>query len=723
MSDGKSLQVKRFLEWIAPREGGLEAMAGESSFLEGIGETPWSTEEEVDRAREAVGRLDRNESISAEDADVLEAIILPKERPVVDIVDGTYATPAAPFQHLGEIAARANIEAAIPSIGRIELPDHPSLPFGGTGFVVGDGVLMTNRHVAELFAEGIGREELSFRPGQSAAIDFLRERDRAESLRFRIVSVAMVHPYWDMALLIADGLGAVPPLRLSVAPPADLREREVTVVGYPALDPRNNVDLQNRIFGGVFNIKRLQPGKLRERADIVSFGHRVSAVTHDSSTLGGNSGSAVIDVATGTVVGLHFAGRYLEANFAVPTHELALDRRIVEAGVNFEQDIAGATAPWDDFWSLVDRRTSDNEDAAVAAEPEPMRAIGVSPVAGEGLPLSWSIPLELTLQLRSQTPPRAGAETSDPDVEALVEPFRDEDFSRRPGYEEQFLGIGVPLPAVLDESVLSRLDDGSYVLPYEHFSAVVHKNRRLALFTASNVDANPARKEPEPGRDYSRRGLTGLGKNDQERWFTDPRIPAMHQLPDRFFTKDRASFDKGHIVRREDVAWGDTYDEVRRANGDTFHVTNCSPQVARFNRSNKKGVWGELENLILKQSMSERYCVFAGPVLGSDDPLFRGVDDEGPAQVAIPQQFWKIVVARNGDELETFAFVLDQDLSETSLEFAVDAPWRSRMISLPALERLVGLITFPAELHTSDQFEMSRGETVRVESGVRSYTG
>jgi endonuclease G len=121
----------------------------------------------------------------------------------------------------------------------------------------------------------------------------------------------MVHPYWDMALILADGLKSVPPLRLSAASPGDLREREIVVVGYPALDPRNRVDLQNRIFGGVFNIKRLQPGKLRDLAEIRSFDHAVSAVTHDSSTLGGNSGSAVIDVETGALVALHFAGRYL----------------------------------------------------------------------------------------------------------------------------------------------------------------------------------------------------------------------------------------------------------------------------------------------------------------------------------------------------------------------------------------------------------------------------
>ena len=40
---------------------------------------------------------------------------------------------------------------------------------------------------------------------------------------------------------------------------------------------------------------------------------------HDCSTLGGNSGSVVLSLETGEAVGLHFAGRFLEANFAVPS--------------------------------------------------------------------------------------------------------------------------------------------------------------------------------------------------------------------------------------------------------------------------------------------------------------------------------------------------------------------------------------------------------------------
>jgi endonuclease G, mitochondrial len=700
-------KAKRFLEWIAPPEG-LEALAAgtKPELLEGVAEAHWTTDEDVERARETVGRLERDEPLSEEDSFIAEAIILPNERPVVDVVDGTYATPPAPFRHLGKKAARAKIQPALPAIGRVELPDHPSLPYGGTGFVVGDGLLMTNRHVAELFATGLGRETLSFIPGQRAAVDFLRERDRTESLLFQIRRVALVHPYWDMALLEVDGLASVTPLRLSTAPPGDLRERDVVVVGYPALDPRNAVDVQNRIFAGVFNVKRLQPGKLRDVESIRSFGHSVDAVTHDSSTLGGNSGSAVVDVKTGEVVALHFAGVYLEANYAVPTHELALDRRVVDAGVNFDARIAGeAATPWEAFWDEADPEASAGAIASATLD----RSIG------------GSLPIEITIQIRS-----AGSAAAK--VEGLVEPFHDQDFSTRKGYDERFLGVRVPMPKVVDRKIVSKLDDGAYRIPYEHFTVVMNKMRRLALFTASNVDANPARKTPEPGRDYSRAGLTGLlDDNDREKWFTDPRIPAAHQLPNVFFDKDRTAFDKGHIVRREDVAWGSTYDELRRANGDTFHVTNCSPQIESFNRSASGGLWGKLENLVLKQAKTERYSLFAGPVFRKDDHLFLGVDDAGPTRVPIPRQFWKIVVARTDNELQTFAFILDQDLSDTdfesveALEFAVDKEWRERMIAVKQLDELIPELAFPKQLLSSDQIDADPGESVRASGGMETF--
>ena len=665
----------------------------------------WTTDEDVERARETVGRLERGDAFTDEDDFITEAIILPNERPVVDVVNGTYATPPAPFEHLGKKAARAKIQPTLPAIGRIELPDHPSLPYGGTGFVVGDGLLMTNRHVAELFATGLGREALSFIQGQRAAVDFLRERDRSASLLFQIRRVVMVHPYWDMALLEVEGLKSVAPLSLSTAAPGDLRQRDVVVVGYPALDPRNAVDVQNLIFAGVFNVKRLQPGQLRELASVSSFGHAVEAVTHDSSTLGGNSGSAIVDVETGEVVGLHFAGVYLEKNYAVPAHELALDTRVVEAGVNFDAQIASAApTPWESFWNQAD---PEAPSGAMATATVDSAAVG-------------SLPIEITIQIRS-----AGT----PGTETLVEPFHEEDLSNRKGYDERFLGVRVPMPKVVDRKIVSKLDSGAYRLPYEHFTVVMHRARRLALFTASNVDANPAKKRPEPGRDYTREALTGLThSDDREKWFTDPRIPATHQLPNVFFDKDRASFDKGHIVRREDVAWGNSYDELRRANGDTYHVTNCSPQIESFNRAGSDGLWGELENLVLKQAKTERYSLFAGPVFRKNDHLFLGVDDAGPISVPIPRQFWKIVVARTDGELQTFAFILDQDLSHTdfesveALEFAVDATWHKRMIAVKQLDKLIPELQFPTQLLDSDQINADPGEAVRASGGMETFS-
>jgi DNA/RNA endonuclease G (NUC1) len=379
-------------------------------------------------------------------------------------------------------------------------------------------------------------------------------------------------------------------------------------------------------------------------------------------------------------------------------------------------------ARWDDAWHdcFVDRENLVTPLSTVSREYRALMTCFAEQVGATLASPAKPRHLMATSDERGAALAKGGS-TAAAGIEAATEPFRDQDYSGRRGYDDRFLGIPVPMPRVRDTDVVSHLEDGSHALPYEHFSIVQHKDRRLALLAVANVDAAPSRKRPEPGRDYSRRGLSGLGENDQEKWFTDPRIPAAHQLPDRFFTRGRASFDRGHIVPREDVAWGHDYDELGRASRDTFHVTNCSPQVARFNLSNLGGVWGQLENLILAQARSERCSVIAGPVLRSDDPVFRGVDDDGTVRVQIPRRFWKIVVARSGDELQSFAFVLDQDLAGTDLGFAVDELWQTRMISLPDLSELVELLEFPPELLDSDQIDAPAGKAVRAHPAVEGY--
>lgn len=239
-----------------------------------------------------------------------------------------------------------------------------------------------------------------------------------------------------------------------------------------------------------------------------------------------------------------------------------------------------------------------------------------------------------------------------------------------------------------------------------------------------------AKPAADPTKRYSRKALTGLNDDEIELWLTDRRIPDEDQLPDRFFSNDRGAFDRGHIVRREDVCFGSTYDQIVRANGDTFHTTNCSPQVAKYNQSNK-GVsnWGDLENFILAQAKSEKYCPFGGPVLDPTDRAFRGVDNQGAMRVKVPRRFWKVVVARKDGNLEAFAFLLEQDidavrfeslLNEIELnrrqpvEFLPDSEWKRKMISIANLEvQLEGLVRFPQVVRDADQFSTPDGQELQ----------
>src|SRR5262249_47626825 len=146
----------------------------------------------------------------------------------------------------------------------------------------------------------------------------------------------------------------IAPLELSQRDVAAEDMVQVAAIGYPAFDTRNDATVQNDLFRHVFGVKRLQPGTAGGTVRTESFGKLVDAVRHTCSTLGGNSGSALIDLDSGKVVALHFGGRYRVTNYAVPSSALARDGRIVEAGVRFEATPPGGDPPWSRWWSLAD---------------------------------------------------------------------------------------------------------------------------------------------------------------------------------------------------------------------------------------------------------------------------------------------------------------------------------------------------------------------------------
>ena len=72
-----------------------------------------------------------------------------------------------------------------------------------------------------------------------------------------------------------------------------------------------------QIFGTDYGRKYVSPGRIVDLPGGLAQDTRAWVISHDGTTLGGSSGSAVIQIAADTAVaGLHFSGAPLTANKA-----------------------------------------------------------------------------------------------------------------------------------------------------------------------------------------------------------------------------------------------------------------------------------------------------------------------------------------------------------------------------------------------------------------------
>jgi V8-like Glu-specific endopeptidase len=285
-------------------------------------------------------KLDAGKPLTDKELFAAEAVIALYGRPALLVQDDDFGMPPSSWAMLA--FKREEIKSVLPSVGRIEFT-IPGLGHIGTGFLVGPELIMTNRHVVKVFArhvDGVWK----FIPFMGIQIDFKEEKDRQSPNEFRIVEIVGVHEEFDMGLLRVAPTGTkntkLPkPLKLSAQGPEYLDENEyVYVIGYPAKDEeRNDPEALVKIFENIYNCKRLQPGKLRGLKTVIHEGASNQPVLlHDCSTLGGNSGSCLVDLATSRVIGLHYGGFYGQDNYAVPLWRLVEDPLLKSKGINFE---------------------------------------------------------------------------------------------------------------------------------------------------------------------------------------------------------------------------------------------------------------------------------------------------------------------------------------------------------------------------------------------------
>lgn len=561
-------------------------------------------------------------------ANMAEAIIMVTGYPSLLIRDGDYEEPKEDVWRRRLNPHRAGIKKVIKSVCRVEFKRHPRREvWNGTSWLIDDDVLITNQHVARKFIElRDGKMELT--RAFEVWVDFAEEIGSKESLERLVKSIVYVEPFSsdvDLALMrLEKGTSASLGLQ-PIALKTQLSSVEyLGVVGYPADDRRNNpYDAFHAIFEGKFGVKRFAPGKVMDDA------HSANIFTHNCTTLGGNSGSVVFDVATGSAIGLHCGGSALEQNYAVKAAAVADRLRknhvtVHSAGANFKTRAAAGGG--------------DGDEASEAASS----------------------------------------------------------FEDRDGYQPDFLGAGhlsVPLPILSPRQAAkaARTEDGKVVLNYRHYSSIVNKSRRLAYFSAVNIDGLDRRNPRRKGFRF------------------DPRLPDDVQIGAKFYEGN--VFDKGHLVRRVDPCWG-SKEEAEQANADSSYYTNIAPQHTQLNQK----IWNELEDHILSVTVDERarVSVFVGCLFSEDDPVHE------PTGIKVPMAFWKVVVslgttARRGyrqraAQLQAQAFIMSQQhlVKPDDLEIVFGEGFETYQVTLAQLSRMTGHDFH--KLVDADTFALSRDE-------------
>ena len=569
---------------------------------------PKLAEEMRDRGFEAMV----TEAVSPQAAEEmlgLESIAMRTQRPVLAIRDNVTRLvfiDEADSKIWGErlTKARSLLDVAIPAVGRINLVGA-QLDWVGTGWLVAENIIVTNRHVAREFAERKG-DGFAFKTGlreqMDADVDFLQEIDNPNKLVFKLVRPLHIEepPGPDVAFFEIEMVSGDARLakRIDLATTIGATQ-EVATIGYPAYDSRiPEPDLMERIYGKVYNKKRLAPGSVTRMEDALLW--------HNCTTLGGNSGSVVFDLNSGQALGLHFSGSFLVTNYAVRADVVKKLLADVRAGRSIRR---ANTAPH---------------------SPRPVVQAGrpsiVSPAARRG-GASLTIPLTVNISLgdlaglaaHGRYWTSAAPAASEPaefiaETEAVASDYRD-----RRGYNPAFLGerLAVDLPSLnrnADDMLDFEFDGASETeLRYEHFSVVMSRSRRMCFLSACNIDGNKSRKSARVA------------------WKWDPRIPKAQQIMRECYGPP-PKFSRGHMTRREDPGWGSLV-SAKRGNEDSMHVTNTTPQMQAFNAP----IWLALEDYALQHAREDemKISVFTGPYFADSDPeMYR---------VRIPIAFWKVI--------------------------------------------------------------------------------
>jgi endonuclease G len=363
------------------------------------------------------------------------------------------------------------------------------------------------------------------------------------------------------------------------------------------------------------------------------------------------------------------------------------------------------------------------ESLQSASEDSNMNSTGPVGELRITLPIeSWARALaEITRTAGSASTLALARPSGAPAVRTAAEAKRlDRDYTSRKGFDESFIpGLKVPLPTITPSlradlaplrATEPNANDG--LLKYQNFSVKLSRSKRLAIFTATNIK----------GDEYlavDRKTGRVVEGSEGETWYKDPRTSETFYLGQDFYSAWSHYFDRGHLTRRTDPTWG-SKEEAERANADTFHFSNCSPQHFRFNQTAK--YWQGLERYVLENGLlaaesGKPICVLQGPIF--DDQVDYWCDD-----VQVPSSYWKIVAWKSANGLKAVGLIADQGplMNETRSYVgqpqdlpAIDVQhWR---VPITRIEQRAGL-DFGSKVRGADTIQQGQQPQPGAEAGA-----
>lgn len=603
----------------------------------------------------------------------------------------------------------------------------------GTGVLIGSDLFLTNNHVIDTPAIA-----------EQCVLEFDYERDLAgavrEPTRFRIdPSLFITHPINGLDYTVfAVGEKWDGPEVLSVygsAPLSDAGDKHMigefaNIIQHPS---------------GRFKEVVLRENRLVNRFD--------DALHYLADTEGGSSGSPVFNSEWQMIALHHWGGPWIEGreDGDRPSFEINEGIRISSIVRNLRTQMRSLSPIQQErLASALNAERAGADPSSTAHTPAAAQSSASVEVAEDGT-ATWTVPLEVSVRIPAlggqpaPEPTEAASQASPPAAESY-------NFSDRLGYLPDFIpGFHVPLPQLgpgLREDAAPLLEPipgaNPFELKYHHFSVVMNKRRRLAFFTACMIDGNTAKSIGRTSRNISDlqatdRGLAEavaeLDGAEADSWSPDNRIDRSHYSGDEIYKKQKVPgfpkpnstdrrarmFQRGHLVRRLDPAWGDN-NRALAAELDTFFWTNAAPQVGFFNQgtadadqpgTGKGNLWRAAENYVLRNAVAEgkRVVSFTGPVFRDDDRPYR--------HIRIPGKFFKVTAWAEGGQLRSLALLVDQSQvfdtwpeSFGSQEFLDSATEAEAFLDANELSRVQDFLSTIEEIE--DLTELDFGTAVRA---------